>query len=993
MAPKKSTASRKLNLQKSQELSSANSSDLGGNLTQALDDLASAQSKIAALMLEVEQANLKQAESAILLDKAQDKIKHLESEVKSAQEKQKDTYRSLRNERRTRQRAVKRKEVLDDKVAELQRDQIEKIKEMKELQKKDGLTSQQVNNVMEANRHLQNELSNMMTTFSAELELTRQNLKLTKKELKGSKAEIYNLKRKSVRAAQTRENVIKKTKAKITKERTTLYLLNKGVYSQETRNLVRILVQANVSNQNIMHVIESVLAAAGITAVGRITPRSVSRIIKEGYIAACIQLGYEMQAAEALTLSSDGTGHKNLNYNSRHANYKVEGADGQKIQVTRFLGLQRSLDGSSEEAVKDWDYQLQNFFDIFNASPLAKKTNTFARLLEIYHKLAGMHSDHCAMEKKNFVLMGEKKIEATHQILGEKRLLDDSVDDLMPHFVAANQSMIEDIGGQDAWDGLTELQKNEHKSQMLIELTTNLGKDSFEKLSDREKALFKLFIWVGCGCHKDLNTVLGGYIGLSKFWIENKLEQPVLLPNKVNAAVIKDKTAGDSESAKQAVLNSSRGAIKAAKLAGDILNNKDDKKGHHDQFRIWWKEKVGVDFTFPKTSNNRFQSNCEAAAVLTVYRDQVLQYLQYAESKKTKMRYSHMEKNLVKALNDIPTRTELAVLALYGQAVSHPYMKAIREDPTANALDLGPLNKKIESFIVRITEDPTFLVGNNVSYETGSFDGQPWRSKVVVETINKLAPEFPHLKPALVAFFKGALESWKRFTSEYSPGGLIDEATQEERDLAWMPTTNDVNEGALGQFRVMIRRHPQLTLLQYNARTMFARNNTAAFMDAMFTEDTHKYVRELARQQDTSEKDRLKDILAHNEKNIAKKMANKKKREQRAIAAATRISKVVLNFKKEEIEQMKGEALREQFEAFKKAGALMPSNVKKSSKVGELKEALKGIIDSFKKGEWQLESSYETPKNIQEDEEEYFEGYHDISDEDSEEEEEEDNHN
>ena len=59
-----------------------------------------------------------------------------------------------------------------------------------------------------------------------------------------------------------------------------------------------------------------------------------------------------------------------------------------------------------------------------------------------------------------------------------------------------------------------------------------------------------------------------------------------------------------------------------------------------------------------------------------------------------------MEKNLVKALNDIPTQTELAVLAFYAQAVSHPYMKAIHEDPTTNALDLGPLNKKIESFMV-----------------------------------------------------------------------------------------------------------------------------------------------------------------------------------------------------------------------------------------------------------------------------------------------------
>ena len=143
--------------------------------------------------------------------------------------------------------------------------------------------------------------------------------------------------------------------------------------------------------------------------------------------------------------------------------------------------------------------------------------------------------------------------------------------------------------------------------------------------------------------------------------------------------------------------------------------------------------------------------------------------------------------------------------------------------------------------------------------------------------LKKLAPEFPHLKRALVAFFGGALESWKRFTSEYTPGGLIDEATQEEKDLAWMPTTNDVNEGALGQFRVMIRRQPQLTLLQYNARTMFSHNNTAAFMDAMFSEDTHKYIRELARVTDTSEKERKRDIVRHAEERIAVKVASRKK--------------------------------------------------------------------------------------------------------------------
>ena len=50
------------------------------------------------------------------------------------------------------------------------------------------------------------------------------------------------------------------------------------------------------------------------------------------------------------------------------------------------------------------------------------------------------------------------------------------------------------------------------------------------------------------------------------------------------------------------------------------------------------------------------------------------------------------------------------------------------------------------------------------------------------------------------AFLKGASSTWDRFTSEFVPGGMIDEATDLEKDLAWMPATNDLNEGALGSY-------------------------------------------------------------------------------------------------------------------------------------------------------------------------------------------------
>ena len=63
-------------------------------------------------------------------------------------------------------------------------------------------------------------------------------------------------------------------------------------------------------------------------------------------------------------------------------------------------------------------------------------------------------------------------------------------------------------------------------------------------------------------------------------------------------------------------------------------------------------------------------------------------------------------------------------------------MKKICGDPTFNALKLGPLNKKIDSFMDCIIEDFTFLIGNNVLHETGKFDGTPWNSERVVEKIN-----------------------------------------------------------------------------------------------------------------------------------------------------------------------------------------------------------------------------------------------------------------
>ena len=59
-------------------------------------------------------------------------------------------------------------------------------------------------------------------------------------------------------------------------------------------------------------------------------------------------------------------------------------------------------------------------------------------------------------------------------------------------------------------DSLPEATKIEEHAKMVENVVQELGKDAFELLDAHEKGFLRLFIWAGCGCHKDLNTVQGG---------------------------------------------------------------------------------------------------------------------------------------------------------------------------------------------------------------------------------------------------------------------------------------------------------------------------------------------------------------------------------------------------------------------------------------------------------------------------------------------------
>lgn len=936
-----------------------------------------AKSQIGELEVALAQESAERQRLQSALEKSNQKCSQLQAEVSQWKLKHQSTYRDLRTQRQATKRGHNKLEILAEQISILKKVEADAstclLNRSQDSEKALALLTK-------ANEGLRSELSHLMAHWTMQLEKSRSKLDTSKSNLKALQQEVTALRKVSTRARAVTERGIASVKAKILQERSVHNLKEKGVYTNATRDIVRLLVKAGCSRNYIYTVISTILASAGIETIGSISRTSVARIIREGYIAAQIQLGHEMKNAESMTFSADGTSHRSINYNSRHVhllaeNYALPGGN-TKQRATRFLGIQSSRDGSSEESVMDWEITLKKIIQLYNNSPFGKRSGSLVTFIDLLIKLMGMNSDHCSKEKKDARLLEELKAWAVNQSLGEEVMLEMPMDEIVQLFQKAESDMIKVAGGQQKWAALSDNAQAEERAVMLEEVVAELGKEAFGNLSDDEKRIFRLFIWAGCGCHKDLNTVKGGYMAMMRFWKERGLEGPVLLANRDNDPVVQERNTtieqGDTPTPAQerAFDTSTRGAIKTAQIAGAIFNHKDDKKGHHDLFRYWWWEHVGTPFTFPDTSNNHFQAYCNAAAALVLHRHHFIAFLENLRVNKQNSKLNHMETNLWNALHCDSTISELAVLAIYAEAVSYPYMKAIRASGD-NMLNLGPLHSHVYNHMQKIISDPNILIGQDISFAIATLDGEEWQNTAVVKKVLDLAPTLPHFQDLLVVFFEGAAETWKRFTSEFAPGGLIDEATVEERELAWMPATNDENEGALGSFRQLMRKQPQLTLLNHNALAMFFHNNTQAFMAAKFTEvEDHQYLHKLARETQGDEKKRKKEIVEYRDKRQAEKTAQKEKRNQNAKKTADRIAGLDLILDKKKIANLRGESLKDQLKLFKLAEAPNLIGVRQPTLVADIRKALSDAVDLHQSGEWLVGSEEESEGSDTEDEDE-----------------------
>jgi hypothetical protein len=138
-----------------------------------------------------------------------------------------------------------------------------------------------------------------------------------------------------------------------------------------------------------------------------------------------------------------------------------------------------------------------------------------------------------------------------------------------------------------------------------------------------------------------------------------------------------------------------------------------------------------------------------------------------------------------------------------------------------NELDLGPFHDRVKAHCKAIVENPNLLLVQDAAAATVALNGQGWDRPDLMYRIHSIPDKLPHLRTMIGPFFEGALLTWERFTTEFAPGGAIDQATPEQRLRTWNSSTNDTSEGTSGRCRQMLPRGPNMTDNQRNARVMW----------------------------------------------------------------------------------------------------------------------------------------------------------------------------
>ncbi|KAJ7772022.1 hypothetical protein DFH07DRAFT_768130 [Mycena maculata] len=585
-----------------------------------------------------------------------------------------------------------------------------------------------------------------------------------------------------------------------------------------------------------------------------------------------VQLGTEIRQTKDFTMSSNSTSRRKMNYQSHHIHMRVpeKQSDG-SISLSaqpkiRFTGIQSTVNHSTKTSKTAWLTIYKDIMSVYNGSPFGWRLGALD-LRMICRRLRGMCGDHANNEKALSDAWKELKDDLLLQEVGEERLreLDGQIEELQSLCRQWVGRKYDDAGGFNTYMRLPAEERAARDLACTQAMTRELSTEALQNLDEEDRRLLTVWVWTGCCMHKDQNSFKGGNTSMTAHWKELGIPGPIPLANKDSAAAVQrvlhpeDGDQPPSEDDLERLENAAFSGEKAAALAGAIFENAIEKRGQGDQVELFLLAKLEAGAPikrFAKMNQTRFGSHSDAACELiargTIYRE----FLEAIKDLKTRPGWTNIEKNVYNALEDGPTLTELAVLALYHIFFAIPYQHRVRtpEEVVLNTISLGPLHAEIRDHCKKIIDCPDMILDfDEDAYSLATFDGKDVARDDVLAEIKKLhgIGKLPCLRQMLVQFLEGAKSTWIRFSLEFAPGGLIDGLNDTEKGRIWLPATNDRNEGALGSF---------------------IRNETQIFMDTWFTPDDHQYVMKAARELDAGlERERKRLQMEYNQHILAEK--------------------------------------------------------------------------------------------------------------------------
>ncbi|KAJ7048607.1 hypothetical protein C8F01DRAFT_1276776 [Mycena amicta] len=445
--------------------------------------------------------------------------------------------------------------------------------------------------------------------------------------------------------------------------------------------------------------------------------------------------------------------------------------------------------------------------------------------------------------------------------------------------------------------------------------------------------------------HKDQNSFQGGAVAMLAEWKRLGLQPPCNLANKANKDAMEtlhkalypessEKPLTDDQMA--SLGSSSFGGVKLTALVCAFFFK------HHLNKIIR---------RFLQTSKTRFGSHGEAAGKVLVHLELYRELLSHIKDKKKASSWTNIEANVDKALRDLPALTELCVMVLYQQAITHPYMAIVRapEETALNAIDLGPLHDDVQAHGAALIEDPDLLLDFDTDCHIhGTLDGnqftRPERGDV------------PHLREIFIAFLRGAQETWIYFSSKFAPGGVINGLSPSLRKHVYLNPTNDVNEGALSEFCARKCQKETLTITTHNGLSMHKRNETSKFVNTFFEAEDHVWVMREARkyQAEGHEKKWCREQAEFKIKMVAMKRERRAVCQEKERLKAVVVDATELVTNEEKLGKMTGKQMNLQID---KLRAIWGKKFKLPTKSLRLKNQMAALKESVKEHLRRLEEA------------------------------------